>query len=102
MKLRLLMQVFLKNVVLPFIDYPEEEETISLNELGNRIIETLQRHGKHNPMSIDELSRAVNYDIETNDELFEKLKRNPLIEYDDGTFRFRVSFHILFSCIARN
>lgn len=100
MKLQLMISVFLNNDVLMCIDNSDDTEEVSLNEYGIRAIKTLQRHGKHNPMSIDDLSRAIHYDIEANDDFMKSLERNPLIEYDNGTFRFKVSFYIVFSIIA--
>lgn len=100
MKLQLMISVFLNNDILTYIDNSDDTEEVSLNEYGIRAIKALQRHGKHNPMSIDELSRVIHYDIEANDDFLKSLERNPLIEYDNGTFRFKVSFYIAFSIVA--
>lgn len=56
----------------------------------------LRKNGKHHPMTIDELSHEIGYDIETNNEFFEILKKHSSIEYDDGTFRFKVSILVFF------
>ena len=72
---------------------------MSLNELGMKALVALRKKGKHNPMTIDELSREIGYDIETNNEFFERLKSHNSIEYDDGTFRFKVLiFPFYFIC----
>lgn len=63
---------------------------MSINELGNRVLVILRRIGKHQTITIDELSNQIGYDIETNNEYFEKIKNHPSIEYEDGTFRFKV------------
>ena len=55
----------------------------------------LRKNGKHHPMTVEELSRAIGYDIETNNEFFESLKNHNSIAYDDGTFRFRVRYFSL-------
>ena len=60
----------------------------------------LRKNGKHHPMTVEELSRAIGYDIETNNEFFESLKNHNSIAYDDGTFRFKVRFFLLLFYIA--
>lgn len=55
----------------------------------------LRKNGKHHPMTVEELSRAIGYDIETNNEFFESLKNHNSIAYDDGTFRFKVRYFSL-------
>ena len=55
----------------------------------------LRKNGKHHPMTVDELSREIGYDIESNNEFFESLKNHNSIAYDDGTFRFKVRYFSL-------
>ena len=55
----------------------------------------LRKNGKHHPMTVEELSRAIGYDIETNNEFFESLKNHNSIAYDDGTFRFKLRYFSL-------
>ena len=66
-----------------------------MNELGMRAFIALRKNGKHHPMTVDELSREIGYDIESNNEFFESLKNHNSIAYDDGTFRFKVRYFSL-------
>lgn len=78
----------------------EIDDDRDINEILDDIRAELQCIGKDRSMTVDDMSRQINYPIYENEELLEKLKRAPMVSYLDPWLRFEVKrlfFYVIHS-----